>query len=86
MVDAECRRREQLQTQVPRAVTCLRMTWCCRSVVRLGREVFNFEKDASVNQIVAAINLVSDATGVVASQDSGTLVLNSTRVRFEGHR
>ena len=32
-----------------------------------GREVFNFQKDASVNQVVSAINLVSDATGVVAS-------------------
>ena len=37
-----------------------------------GREVFAFEQGASVNQVVAAINLVSDATGVVASYaDSG---------------
>ncbi len=43
-----------------------------------GREVFNFEAGASVNQITAAINLVSDATGVAASQSSGTLTLNST--------
>ncbi len=51
--------------------------------------------DASVNQVVSAINLVSDATGVVASQESGTLVLNSieygskgivdTEVISEGH-
>ncbi len=43
-----------------------------------GREVFNFEAGASVNQILAAVNLVSDATGVAASQESGALVLNST--------
>jgi flagellin len=44
----------------------------------VGREVFNFQKDASVNQLVAAINLVADATGVVAEQENGTLTLNST--------
>ena len=38
----------------------------------IGREVFNFQKDASINQIVSAINLVSDATGVVASRTAGT--------------
>jgi flagellin len=43
-----------------------------------GREVFNFEAGASVNQIVAAVNLVSDATGVAATQNSGALDLNST--------
>ncbi len=50
----------------------------------IGREVFNFQKDASVNQMVAAINLVSDATGVVASQESGALVLNSTDYGTKG--
>ncbi len=50
----------------------------------IGREVFNFQKDASVNQLVSAINLVSDATGVVASQNSGTLVLNSTEYGSKG--
>lgn len=50
----------------------------------IGREVFNFQKDASVNQVVAAINLVSDATGVVASQSSGTLTLNSTEYGSKG--
>ncbi|MGM0489333.1 MAG: flagellin, partial [Planctomycetota bacterium] len=33
----------------------------------IGREVFDFQAGASVNQMAAAINLVSDATGVVAS-------------------
>jgi len=50
----------------------------------IGREVFNFEANASVNQVVSAINLVSDATGVVASQESGTLVLNSTEFGSKG--
>ncbi|MHB8951739.1 MAG: flagellin N-terminal helical domain-containing protein [Pirellulaceae bacterium] len=49
-----------------------------------GREVFNFQKDASVNQVVAAINLVSDATGVVASRSGGTLVLNSSQYGTKG--
>ncbi|MBM4094287.1 MAG: flagellin [Planctomycetes bacterium] len=44
----------------------------------LGREVFKFEAGASVNQLVAAINLVADATGVAASQSSGTMTLSST--------
>jgi flagellin len=43
-----------------------------------GREVFNFEAGASVNQILAAVNLVSDATGVAAAQENGSLQLNST--------
>ena len=50
----------------------------------IGREVFNFEANASVNQVVSAINLVSDATGVVASQESGTLVLNSVEYGSKG--
>ncbi len=43
-----------------------------------GTEVFNFEQNASVNQIVAAINLTSDATGVAATQSNGLLTLKST--------
>jgi len=48
----------------------------------LGTEIFNFEANTTVATIVDAINLVSDATGVVASISSesgseGNLVLNS---------
>lgn len=43
-----------------------------------GAEVFNFESGASVNEVVAAIQLVSDATGVTASNSNGTLTLNSS--------
>lgn len=50
----------------------------------IGREVFNFQQNASINQIVSAINLVSDATGVVASQASGTLTLNSIEYGSKG--
>ena len=50
----------------------------------IGREVFNFQKDASINQMVAAINLVTDATGVGASQASGTLTLNSVEYGSKG--
>lgn len=43
-----------------------------------GAEVFNFESGASVNEVTAAVQLVSDATGVSASNSNGTLTLNST--------
>lgn len=44
-----------------------------------GTEVFNFQSGASVNQVVQAVNLVSDATGVTASQGAGLLTLTSSR-------
>jgi len=43
-----------------------------------GTEVFNFQAGASVNQVAAAINLISDATGVTASQSAGLLTLTSS--------
>jgi len=43
-----------------------------------GSEVFNFKAGATVNQVVNAINLVSDGTGVQATNNAGTLNLNST--------
>jgi flagellin len=43
-----------------------------------GSEVFNFKAGATVNQVVNAINLVSDGTGVQATNNSGDLKLNST--------
>jgi flagellin len=49
-----------------------------------GSEVFFFEKDASVNQVVQAISLVSDATGVTASQSHGLLSLISSRYGAAG--
>ena len=42
-----------------------------------GSEVFTFELGATVTQIVDAVNLVSDATGVQAVDNAGTLELNS---------
>jgi flagellin len=51
-------------------------------VVRIGgdkgSEVFNFRQGATVSQVVNAINLVSDGTGVQASNNSGVLNLKST--------
>ncbi len=43
-----------------------------------GAEVFTFNSGASVADIVAAINLVSDSTGVEATNNSGVLELDST--------
>ncbi len=43
-----------------------------------GSEVFNFRAGATITQVVNAINLVSDGTGVQASNSSGTLNLTST--------
>jgi flagellin len=42
-----------------------------------GSEVFTFELGATVTQIVDAVNLVSDATGVEATDNAGTLELDS---------
>jgi len=42
-----------------------------------GSEVFTFELGATVTQIVDAVNLVSDATGVEATDNGGTLELDS---------
>ncbi len=51
-------------------------------VVRLagakGSEVFNFKAGATVSQVVNAINLVSDGTGVQATNNAGVLNLQST--------
>ena len=42
-----------------------------------GSEAFNFGVGTSVNQIAAAVNLVSDSTGVWAAQDNGLLSIKS---------
>lgn len=51
-------------------------------VVRIGgdkgSEVFNFRAGATITQVVNAINLVSDGTGVQATNNAGTLNLTST--------
>jgi flagellin len=51
-------------------------------VVRIGgdkgSEVFNFRAGATVSQIVSAVNLVSDGTGVQAVNNNGVLNLKST--------
>ncbi len=43
-----------------------------------GAQVFNFEANTAITDVVSAINLVSEATGVSASQTSGVLTLQST--------
>ncbi len=43
-----------------------------------GTEVFAFQSGASVNQMAAAINLVTDASGVAASYSGNTLTLTSS--------
>lgn len=42
-----------------------------------GSEVFEFDKGTGLDDIVQAINLVSDATGITASDDAGSLKLES---------
>ncbi len=50
-------------------------------VVRLsgreGSEVFTFQTGTTIDQMVSAVNLVSDATGVTATNNSGQLVFDS---------
>jgi len=45
---------------------------------REGAEVFNFQAGASVDDVTNAINLVSDATGVAATNNNGVLELDSS--------
>jgi len=51
-------------------------------VVRIGgstgSEVFNFRAGTTIDQLIDAINLVSDGTGVEANNNAGVLELNST--------
>jgi flagellin len=44
----------------------------------LGSEVFNLQAGTDINTLVQQINLVSDATGVEATADDDTLVIQST--------
>ncbi|MEC7979068.1 MAG: flagellin [Planctomycetota bacterium] len=46
---------------------------------REGSEVFNFQTGTTIDQMVAAINLVTDATGVTATNNAGQLRLNSVK-------
>ncbi|HUG69546.1 MAG TPA: flagellin [Pirellulaceae bacterium] len=43
-----------------------------------GSEVFSFASGATITQVVNAVNLVSDATGVTATNNAGVLELDST--------
>lgn len=43
-----------------------------------GSEVFNVQSGTTIDELVSQINLVSDATGVEATANSGTLELTST--------
>lgn len=43
-----------------------------------GAEVFSFASGATITQVVNAVNLVSDATGVTATNNAGVLSLDST--------
>jgi flagellin len=50
---------------------------------KTGAEVFSFSSGATLNQIRDAIRLVSDATGVTATDSGGALVLTSTEYGAE---
>ncbi|MEX0824712.1 MAG: flagellin [Pirellulaceae bacterium] len=43
-----------------------------------GAETFNFKSGASINHVAAAVNLVSDTTGVTAAKNSGALDLTTS--------
>lgn len=45
---------------------------------KTGSEVFSFEAGTTITQIINAVNLVSDATGVQAVNNAGQLALSST--------
>jgi flagellin len=50
---------------------------------RTGAEVFSFSSGATITQVVNAVNLVSDATGVTAVSAAGVLDLRSTEYGSE---
>lgn len=43
-----------------------------------GSEVFSFQAGATIDEVVSALNLVTDATGVAATNNNGVLELNAT--------
>ena len=45
---------------------------------KTGSEVFSFSSGATITQVVNAVNLVTDATGVAATNNAGVLELRST--------
>ncbi len=45
---------------------------------KTGSEVFQFQQGASLTSVIQSINLVSDATSIVAEDDGGNLKLNSS--------
>ena len=49
-----------------------------------GAEAFEFSAGTSLGEIISAINMVSDATGVVASDDGVNLVLTSSAYGSKG--
>src|SRR5262245_28072845 len=66
------------QAQITNAALPLTDSLVVKIAGKKGSEVFTFELGATVTQIVDAVNLVSDATGVEATNNAGTLELDST--------
>jgi len=65
------------QAQITNAALPLTDSLVVKIAGQKGSEVFTFELGATVTQIVDAVNLVSDATGVEATDNGGTLELDS---------
>jgi len=65
------------QAQITNAALPLTDSLVVKIAGQKGTEVFTFELGATVTQIVDAVNLVSDATGVEATDNGGTLELDS---------
>ncbi len=65
------------QAQITNAALPLLDSLVVKIAGQKGSEVFTFELGATVTQIVDAVNLVSDATGVEATDNGGTLELDS---------
>ena len=65
------------QAQITNAALPLADSLVVKISGQKGSEVFTFELGATVTQIVDAVNLVSDATGVEATDNAGTLELDS---------
>jgi flagellin len=68
---------EQAQLSVAASAFALSDDLLVQVSGQTGAEVFAFDSGATITQVVNAINLVSDATGVTATNNAGVLELDS---------
>lgn len=74
---------DQAQATVAAGAFALAASLVVKVAGKTGAEVFSFSTGATLTQVVSAINLVSDATGVTAANSGGVLDMRSTEFGSE---